>query len=252
MRVLLVTPTRGERFAVTGAEKKIAMLISALNRVPSFSAEVLDLGSLVLDGDSVGAVLTALEKNRSRFAEVDIVHSWSAVPLFWRPLFPALLLVTVGGEDPLLQSFWPRDGEPGIAVVAPEECDDPERLARRYRLFFENNRSRDKRPWGYWESLRLTGTHKVKHIFVAPGEKLSLQYHTRRREVWTVVEGSGAITVGDEVLEALPGKVFIIEQGVKHRAEGGPEGLHFIEVQSGDYLGEDDIVRLEDRYGRAG
>lgn len=250
MHILFVTPTRAERFSVADADKKITALVSALNRLPDLSAEVLDLGGISLEENRWKTVAMAVEKERNRFAQAEIVHSWSAVALFLRPLFPGLIAVTVREGDPFLASFLPHEGEPGVAVIASEECVDPERLGKRYRLLFENNRSRDSRPWGYWESLRLTDTHKVKHIFVAPGEKLSLQYHNRRREVWTVVEGRGIITVGDEALEAVPGKVFVIERGVKHRAEGGPAGLHFIEVQSGDYLGEDDIVRLEDCYGR--
>ncbi len=251
MNILLVTPAQRERFAVPDAAQRFVAFAAALRQRPALSVEVLDIGALSLERDGVEAMIHAIGKERSRIETADLIHAWSAVPLLLRPLFPRLLLVTLPDGGPL-GSFLPQEGEPGVAMVSVAACDDPERLEQRYRALFENNRRRDARPWGYWEALRLTDTHKVKHIFVAPGEKLSLQYHKRRREVWTVVAGSGIITVGDEPHEALPGRVFIIEKGQKHRAEGGPSGLHFIEVQTGDYLGEDDIVRIEDRYGRAG
>ena len=114
------------------------------------------------------------------------------------------------------------------------------------------NRSKfDKRPWGWWRSLDFEeGSFQVKHIFVAPKSKLSLQKHKHRAEIWTVVEGSGFITIGETVHPAGKGDVFRIEVGEIHRAEGGEEGIHIIEVQFGDYLGEDDIIRIEDIYGR--
>ncbi len=108
----------------------------------------------------------------------------------------------------------------------------------------------DIRPWGYWISLEQGDGYQVKHIFVAPKGKLSLQKHKHRAEIWTVVDGSGFVTVKETVHPAVKGNVFRIEIGEIHRAEGGDKGMHIIEVQLGDYLGEDDIVRIEDIYGR--
>lgn len=108
----------------------------------------------------------------------------------------------------------------------------------------------DIRPWGFWISLEQGEGFQVKHIFVAPKGKLSLQKHKHRAEIWTVVQGSGFITVGETVYPAFKGNVFRIEVGEVHRAEGGDNGMHIIEVQLGDYLGEDDIIRIEDIYGR--
>jgi len=115
-----------------------------------------------------------------------------------------------------------------------------------------HNRPRfDERPWGWWKSLDFLGnSFQVKHIFVAPKGKLSLQKHKHRAEIWTVVDGSGFVTVGEMVHPAVKGNVFRIEVGEIHRAEGGDKGMHIIEVQLGDYLGEDDIIRIEDIYGR--
>ncbi len=110
----------------------------------------------------------------------------------------------------------------------------------------------EHRPWGSFEILSDTGAdHKVKRITVLPGKRLSLQYHSRRREHWVVVAGEALVTVGEEVVRLGPGQSVDIPQGAPHRVENvGEEPLVFIEVQMGDYFGEDDIVRLEDDYGR--
>lgn len=123
-------------------------------------------------------------------------------------------------------------------------------IIRLYQNILNNKKKADSRPWGFWESLKLSDNYKVKHIFVAHKEKLSLQTHKHRDEIWTIVQGSGSVTVEDETFDAKKGDVFIVEKEKKHRAEGGREGMHIIEVQMGDYLGEDDIKRLEDVYGR--
>ncbi|TNE36842.1 MAG: mannose-1-phosphate guanylyltransferase/mannose-6-phosphate isomerase [Alphaproteobacteria bacterium] len=107
------------------------------------------------------------------------------------------------------------------------------------------------RPWGYYESLDVGLKHQVKHIYVKPGASLSLQLHNRRAEHWVVVEGKALVTVGDETREMQENESVYIPIGSRHRLEnstGSP--LHLIEVQTGDYLGEDDIVRFEDIYGR--
>ncbi len=108
----------------------------------------------------------------------------------------------------------------------------------------------DIRPWGFWISLEQGEGYQVKHIYVSPKGKLSMQKHKHRAEIWTVVDGSGFVTVGETVHSAVKGSVFRIEVGEIHRAEGGENGMHIIEVQLGDYLGEDDIIRIEDIYGR--
>jgi len=214
------------------------------------TVDLLDLTSLALKKTDITTLIDFFSYRKEDFASTDIVHSWSIIPLIARPLIPSILVVTLDPVNGPLRSFLPLEGEPGIVLLPVSACTDAVILLDHYRRILETHKPRDSRPWGRWESLRLMENYKVKHIYVAPGEKLSLQYHSRRREVWTVVAGNGTITVEEEVLPASPGKVFIIEKGQKHRAEGGPEGLHFIEVQTGDYLGEDDIVRLEDRYGR--
>ena len=107
------------------------------------------------------------------------------------------------------------------------------------------------RPWGSYETIDLGERHQVKHIMVKPGGRLSLQSHKFRAEHWVVVEGTARVTCDDKVFMLEPNQSTYIPQGAKHRLENlGAEPVHLIEVQSGSYLGEDDIVRYEDIYGR--
>jgi mannose-1-phosphate guanylyltransferase/mannose-6-phosphate isomerase len=108
------------------------------------------------------------------------------------------------------------------------------------------------RPWGSYESLTRGPRFQVKHIVVAPGESLSLQMHQHRSEHWVVVQGSAEVTVGDKVSILQENESTYIPAGTKHRlANPGKIPLELVEVQCGTYLGEDDIVRFDDRYGRA-
>jgi mannose-1-phosphate guanylyltransferase/mannose-6-phosphate isomerase len=109
------------------------------------------------------------------------------------------------------------------------------------------------RPWGSYDSLENRPGFQVKRLCVLPGAVLSLQLHHRRAEHWVVVSGQARITRDDEVFELERNQYTFIPLGARHRIENpGTELLQIIEVQVGDYLGEDDIVRLEDRYGRQG
>lgn len=111
--------------------------------------------------------------------------------------------------------------------------------------------NRVHRPWGYYESLDNGSRHQVKHICVNPGSNLSLQYHHKRAEHWVVVAGEAEVIVGDEEMTLRENQSVYIPVEAKHRLSNtGDEPLHLIEVQTGAYLGEDDIVRLEDVYGR--
>lgn len=247
MKIFFLTPHQTER----ATSDDIMQITAALPKIDgSVTTGTLDLRGTDLDAMPLDKVRALFEKHHSRMAAADIIHSFSRAALILRPLFPATLIVTIPDQNEVAP-FLPRPGEPGIEMLPVTECRDAATLLTHYRRILNNKKRHDTRPWGSWESLRLMDDHKVKHIFVAPGEKLSLQLHHRRSEVWTVVAGSGVITVGDKALPAAPGQVFIIGKEQIHRAEGGPDGLHFIEVQTGDYLGEDDIVRLEDRYGRS-
>ena len=107
------------------------------------------------------------------------------------------------------------------------------------------------RPWGWYDSIDQGDRFKVKRIQVKPGASLSLQMHHHRAEHWVVVKGIAEITNGDQVIRLNENQSTYIPKGQTHRLSNpGKESLEIIEVQSGDYLGEDDIVRLEDTYGR--
>jgi mannose-1-phosphate guanylyltransferase/mannose-6-phosphate isomerase len=107
------------------------------------------------------------------------------------------------------------------------------------------------RPWGWYDSVDEGERFKVKRIQVKPGASLSLQMHHHRAEHWIVVKGTAEITNGDQVMILTENQSTYIPQGQTHRlANPGKTPLEIIEVQSGGYLGEDDIVRFEDTYGR--
>jgi mannose-1-phosphate guanylyltransferase/mannose-6-phosphate isomerase len=108
------------------------------------------------------------------------------------------------------------------------------------------------RPWGFYEQLIAGDRFQVKRIVVTPGQKLSLQKHFHRAEHWVVVSGSALVTRNEEVLLVQENESVYLPLGAVHRLENpGRIALTLIEVQSGSYLGEDDIVRLEDTYGRS-
>lgn len=107
------------------------------------------------------------------------------------------------------------------------------------------------RPWGFYEGLAEGDRHQVKHLMIKPGAAISLQMHHHRAEHWVVVAGTARVTVGEETRLLAENESVYIPIGARHRLENpGKMPLSIIEVQSGGYLGEDDIVRFEDVYGR--
>ncbi|MBM4064787.1 MAG: cupin domain-containing protein [Planctomycetes bacterium] len=109
-----------------------------------------------------------------------------------------------------------------------------------------------KPPWGSWEVLLEEPTYKVKRVTVLPGKRLSYQKHSNRNEHWSVISGKALVTIEgkDTLLEA--GQAIDIPREAAHRVSNtGQSPLVFIEIQRGSYLGEDDIIRLEDDYGRS-
>ena len=110
---------------------------------------------------------------------------------------------------------------------------------------------RDHRPWGWFETLALSERFQVKRIVVKPGAALSLQSHVHRAEHWIVVSGTARVTVGETVELISENQSVFIPLGTKHRLENpGKLPMVLIEVQTGAYLGEDDIIRYEDVYAR--
>jgi len=115
----------------------------------------------------------------------------------------------------------------------------------------DNSPKFDRRPWGTFTVLDEGDDFKVKRIEVLPGKRLSYQKHAQRAEHWVVVNGNAKVTLDDRDIEVKAGESIDIAVGAAHRVENpGEELLVFIEVQRGNYLGEDDIVRLQDDFGR--
>ena len=110
---------------------------------------------------------------------------------------------------------------------------------------------KEERPWGSFENLLDEDYCKVKRIIVKPGQRLSYQYHYKRNECWVIVQGIATVTLNDKVFTYKEGEIVDIEYGTRHRVQNEQEeDLIFIETQTGTYFGEDDIVRIEDDYGR--
>jgi mannose-1-phosphate guanylyltransferase/mannose-6-phosphate isomerase len=138
-------------------------------------------------------------------------------------------------------------GDRSRAEEVKEIVQQLERQARSEHV----SHSRVYRPWGYFESIDQGERFQVKRIMVKPRQALSLQLHNKRAEHWVVVSGRARVTRGEEVFDLRENESTFIPLGTKHRLENcSDEPLYLIEVQSGAYLGEDDIVRFEDRYGR--
>ena len=142
-------------------------------------------------------------------------------------------------------------------MVAPKSrVQDVKRLVERMKAAGRSEPGLHRevfRPWGSYDSVDAGPRFQVKRLTVKPGAKLSLQKHAKRAEHWVVVKGTARITRDDEVFDLKENESTYIPIGAVHRIENpGTEPLQIIEVQSGSYLGEDDIVRIEDTYGRQG
>ena len=151
-------------------------------------------------------------------------------------------LVVVDTPDALLVADRAKSQEVKLVVEALTESADSELTELPATVH---------RPWGTYATLKQEDGYQVKRITVAPGQKLSLQYHRKRAEHWVVTQGQALVQIGDAEFETGPGEYRYIPLGDKHRLTNiGDTELVLIEVQVGDYLGEDDICRLEDDYGR--
>ena len=110
---------------------------------------------------------------------------------------------------------------------------------------------KEERPWGRYFVIQDEINYKLKKIEVEPGQRLSYQYHFKRSEAWTIIEGEAIVTLDGIENKYTKGETVLIPQGMKHRVENKSDNLLiFIEVQTGSYFGEDDIVRIEDDYKR--
>ena len=118
-------------------------------------------------------------------------------------------------------------------------------------LYSEGNYPRTEKPWGFFEVLLETDFSKVKILSINPHQMLSMQMHEHRSETWYITQGVATVTLDHQILELHPGESIAIDKKEKHRVQNfGEEVLEIIEIQTGTYFGEDDIVRFEDMYGR--
>ena len=159
------------------------------------------------------------------------------------------LVAAVGVDDLVVVST-----KDALLVANKERVQDAKLIANKLR---ESRRTEWElhrevyRPWGKYDSIDNGDRYQVKRITVNPGAKLSVQMHHHRAEHWVVVSGSAKVTNGDETFLLSENESTYIPVGVVHALENpGRVPLEIIEIQSGSYLGEDDIVRFEDRYGR--
>nr|HDN01238.1 mannose-1-phosphate guanylyltransferase/mannose-6-phosphate isomerase [Deltaproteobacteria bacterium] len=161
----------------------------------------------------------------------------------------ARLLTAIGVKDLIVV-----DSSDALLVVHKKRVQDVKAIVNRLKASGRKEYSSHRkvyRPWGSYENIDVSERFKVKRITVKPGGILSLQMHHHRAEHWIIVRGTARVTRGDEVLLLTEDQSTYIPLGVNHRLENlGMIPLDLIEVQTGSYLGEDDIIRLEDVYGR--
>jgi mannose-1-phosphate guanylyltransferase / mannose-6-phosphate isomerase len=161
----------------------------------------------------------------------------------------AVLTTVVGLDDVIVVST-----ADAVLVASRAKSEQVKALVEQLRA--QNHRAavehrRIYRPWGYYQDIDLAARYRVKRIVVKPGSKLSLQKHFHRSEHWVVVKGTAEVTVGNDVRSVHENESIYIPIGSIHRlANPGKIPLELIEVQVGSYVGEDDIVRLDDVYGR--
>jgi mannose-1-phosphate guanylyltransferase/mannose-6-phosphate isomerase len=151
-------------------------------------------------------------------------------------------ILVVATKDAVLVA--PRSKAQEIrTLVADIKTNNPEMMIEHPRVM---------RPWGSYESIAHGTNFQVKHVIVRPGKSLSLQMHHHRAEHWVVVAGTAKVEFDGEQKLVFPNESAYIKRGSKHRVSNpGKMDLHLIEVQCGDYLGEDDIIRFADDFGRA-
>lgn len=161
-----------------------------------------------------------------------------------------MLTAVLGMEETIVVTT-----EDAVLVAAKDRAQDVRALVERLKAAKRKEvreNSVTYRPWGKYQSIDQGGRYQVKLITILPGASISLQLHHHRSEHWIIVSGTGKVTRGDDTFFLYENQSTFIPVGVKHRLENpGHIELQIIEVQSGGYLGEDDIVRFDDRYGRA-
>ena len=219
-------------YAVMEHHANVAVLpfASAWSDVGSWNA-VADLTPVNPDGNRINGQGLALH------AKNTFVHA------------PHRPVVALGTQDLLI-----IDTPDALLVAASSHVEQVKQVVARLdanHIVQSVHHRKVARPWGAYDSVDVGERHQVKRITVRPGAKLSLQMHHHRAEHWIVVKGTALVTKGDEETLLTENQSTYIPLGIKHRLENpGKTDLELIEVQSGGYLGEDDIVRFKDTYGR--
>ncbi len=235
---------------------RIAIIVKSDQSV-SFESQLISAGHMVDVchlGDDYRQSMVLLANFMAEVEDFDLIHNLAGAPVMafaGLSAVPMLSTVTepvanaVGGN----QFFVSLSRLDGVDFV----IDDESGYLPVYEKIQAATAREDIRPWGFYEVLSDdVADHKIKRITVYPGKRLSLQKHERRKEHWLLVSGRARVTLDQEFIDLGPGEAVDIPCNAAHRIENcGEEDVVFIEVQQGDYFGEDDIIRLEDDYGRA-
>lgn len=284
MRIAILSPTADSPAAEYHDGREL--VVSALTEGLTARGVHVTVFAPACGGNSTGGRLTALDGANGdcsvarvreclhigelfeRADEFDLIHNHvGALPITYASLVKTPLLTTIYGcpsEDvmPVYRQYdqktyyvASRESERSSELTYFELVDHCSGLVDDYLAVYERiidkTKREDHRPWGYYEVLSDTADHKVKRIVVYPRQRLSLQRHRLRWEHWTVIGGTPVVTRNEEEIVLGPGQSIDIPRGAAHRIfNPGEEIVVFIEVQMGEYFGEDDIERFEDDYGR--
>jgi len=251
MKILFITPAsnelkEGSKFNINFIQE----LTAEVNLRENFHAEILDMSALDVKNLSIHDIEKLCLSTKTDINSFDALHTFSFLPFVNRNFFRQFVFYSFDFD------FKREYGSlvENINNLNCSECDvldlSVDGLCDFYRHIVINTKSSDTRPWGWWKTLVNAEDYKIKHIFVAPHQKLSLQTHKFRSETWMIAEGSGFIVIGGHRFKAEKGLVFTIEKHEQHRAETEDSSMVIVELQLGSYLGEDDIQRIEDIYGR--
>ena len=253
MKILFITPGKDESFQKVGfSYGELEKLVTEINGGGfGSSAEILDISSYDLKSISIYDVDGMLSGLKTDIKEFSAIHTFSFFPFINRAFFRQFIFYA-----PEIASLKSEFGFllGNIDNLDCNKCDvrkfNAEELCSFYCHTMINAKAFDTRPWGWWKTLISADDYKIKQIVVEPHQKLSLQTHEFRSETWIIAEGSGFVVIGDRRFKAEKGLVFTIQKHEKHRAETEDSSMIIIELQLGSYLGEDDVRRIEDIYGR--
>lgn len=251
MKILFITPAANEFSEYADLNYDfVKKLAEKINSREDFYAESLDLSAVDVKNLSIHDIEKLCSSTKTDINSFDALHTFSFLPFVNRVFFRQFIFYSFDFD------FKEEYGAlvENINNLNCSKCDvlnlSPDELCDFYKHRVVNTKSFDTRPWGWWKTLVSAEDYKIKHIFVAPHQKLSLQTHEFRSETWMIAEGSGFIVIGERRFKAEKGLVFTIQKHEKHRAETEDSSMVIVELQLGSYLGEDDVRRIEDIYGR--